>query len=130
MTFFHSLIRKPPSIWLTGETIPPISFSTQSNFKYHTDQTMCIILEKLSKPSILTFVRDAKNNRLQGDGPREHNIFFICKKENRPPTQQTGETIPSINFNFNTCFGCSKEPSRCGDPPEHPQHVFNHKYES
>ena len=55
-------------------------------------------------------------------------FFFHCKQENRPPTRQTGETISSINFNLNTCFGCSKEPSQLGDPPEHPQHVFNHKY--
>ena len=26
------------------------------DFNYHTDQTLCIILEKLSNPSILTFV--------------------------------------------------------------------------
>ena len=42
------------------------------DFKYHTDQTMCIILEKLSNPSILTFVLGAQKNRLQGDSSCEH----------------------------------------------------------
>ena len=41
-------------------------------FKYHTHQTMCVILEKLSYPSILTFVLGAQKNRVPGDGSCEH----------------------------------------------------------
>ena len=62
----HDIIRKLPSIWQTGETNPSINCS-HLDFKYHTDHTMCIILEKLSNPSILTFVLGAQKNRLQGD---------------------------------------------------------------
>ena len=41
------------------------------DFKYNTDQSMCIILilEKLSDPAILTFVLGAQKNRLKRDGP-------------------------------------------------------------
>ena len=38
---------------------------------------MCIILEKLPKPSILTFFLAAQNNRLQGDDPRKHPLHFF-----------------------------------------------------
>ena len=50
------------------------------NFKYLTDQTMCIILEKLSNPSILTIALGAQKNRLQGDGSCEHQCHFSIRK--------------------------------------------------
>ena len=49
-------------------------------FKYNTDQARCAILEKLSNPSVLTFVLGAQKNRLQGDGSVEHPWHFAIRK--------------------------------------------------
>ena len=51
------------------------------DFKYHTDQTMCIILEKLSNPSILTLALGAQKNHLQGNGSREHPWHFSIRQK-------------------------------------------------
>ena len=49
------------------------------DFKYPTDQTMCLILEKLSNPSILIFVLGAQKNRLKEDGSCEHPWHFSIR---------------------------------------------------
>ena len=65
--------RIPLSIWQTGQNYPIHQFQCNHlDFKYHSDKTMCVILEKLSNPSILTIVLDAQKNILQGEGSREH----------------------------------------------------------
>ena len=56
-------------------------------------------------------------------------FFFHCKQENRPPTRQTGETmIPSTISILTPVLGAQKNHLNEVIPPEHPQHVFNHKY--
>ena len=50
------------------------------DFKYHTVRPMCVILEKLSNPSILTIILGTQNNRLQGDGSCEHPWHFSIRK--------------------------------------------------
>ena len=48
--------------------------------KYHTDQTVCVILETPSNPSILTIVLGAQKKRLQGDSSCEHPWHFSIRK--------------------------------------------------
>ena len=60
------------------------------DFKYHTNQTICVILEKLSNPSILKFVLGA-----QGDGSCEHPGHFSIRKLESKKEGKDQESIQS-----------------------------------
>ena len=61
------------SIGQTGQNYPFNHFQCNHlAYNYNTDQTVCIILEKLSNPSISTFVLGVQKNSLPGDSSREH----------------------------------------------------------
>ena len=80
------LLKKQPCPRLHRLEIYQSKHSVQSlRFKYHTDQTMCIILKKLSNPSILTIVLGAQKNHLQADGSRDHPWHFFIRIR-KPPS--------------------------------------------